>query len=215
MISRVKTNFQNRKRKLQCLVALVVGVVCSGFSAFADENWNIEILMEKLSKVEYAKLDFVETKQSIFLFTDTTLEGIMEYRAPSYIEKNTLSPYKERVTIDGDSMVIEKIPAAGQQQDVTIVQRISVESHPVLNAAVKSIRAMLAGNYEVLSETYTLSLVGDQAQWKLVLIPKTKEILEYIESIILTGEDIKVKNIVTIQADGDESTLELSYKHLE
>lgn len=214
MISRVKTNFQNRKQKFQWSAALIAAVLCSGFPAFAGENWDIETLMEKLSKVEYAKLDFVETKQSIFLLIDTTLKGIMEYRAPSYIEKNTLSPYQERVTIDGDSMVIEKTPIAGKQQDVVIVQRISVESHPVLNAAVESIRAMLAGNYETLSETYTLNLNGDKEHWELVLTPKTKEILRYIQSINLTGEDIKVKNIVTIQADGDESTLELSYKHL-
>lgn len=168
--------------------------------------------MVKLSEVDYAKLDFVETKKSIFLITDTVLKGTMEYRAPDYIEKLTQSPFKEHVTIDGDVMTIEKIPNTGKQEAASIVQTYSVESHPILKAAIESIRAMLAGNYETLTDTYHVELTGQLEDWQLVLEPKTDEILEYIDAINLFGSDVQIRKVVTIQPDGDESTLELSYQ---
>ena len=171
--------------------------------------------MRELSEVTHAKLEFIETKKSIFLITDTTLEGVMEYRAPDFIEKFTTSPFQEKVTIDGDSMLIEKTLSSGKQDEVVIPQTYSVESHPVLKAAVESIRAMLAGDFDILTAGYITTIVGTRDNWELNLEPKEPEILEYIESINLSGKDIRIAKVVTIQSDGDESKLELSYKLLK
>ena len=43
------------------------------------------------------------------------------------------------------------------------------------------------------------------------LVPRDEIIREHIEKIELSGQDTKVGEIVTIQADGDESTMKLSY----
>jgi outer membrane lipoprotein-sorting protein len=195
-------------------VLMIAPVIMTGLLA-DDSDWNVEALMRELSGVSHAKLDFIETKKSIFLITDTTLEGIMEYRAPDYIEKYTTSPFQERVIIDGDSMLIEKTLSGGKQDEVVIPQTYSVESHPVLKAAVESIRAMLAGNFDVLTAGYVATITGTRENWELNLEPKEAEILEYIESINLSGEDIRITKVVTIQADGDESKLELSYNLLK
>jgi len=37
----------------------------------------------------------------------------------------------------------------------------------------------------------------------------------HVSGMRLSGKDIKIEEIVTIQADGDESILELTYKLLE
>ncbi len=192
--------------------AFCLSVLFACSTAYADTSWKIEALMEAFSQVEHAKLDFVETKKSIFLITDTVLKGVMEYRAPDYIEKQTRTPFNERVVIDGDSMTIEKTPSMGKQEDVVIVQTYSVESHPVLKAAIESIRAMLAGNYEVLSDNYSIELKGQKQAWELTLKPKADDILQHIEAINLSGSDVRIRKVVTIRPDGDEATLELSYK---
>jgi len=182
------------------------------FAGAGEDDWSVEKLMQLLSEVKYAELGFVETKQSIFLVTNVTLEGDMVYRAPDYMEKNTVSPFFEKVTIDGDSMVIEKIVKVGKDDDIQQTQEFSVQSHPLLKTAVESIRAMLAGNYELLNENYTIRLEGDREVWRLNLAPKSSEILDYIEQINLTGSDSKIMEVITIQADGDESRMDLIYK---
>ena len=157
-----------------CRTALFAGMVLFAGQGISQtlELWNIESLMSELSQVKHAKLDFKETKKSIFLIIDTTLEGNMEYRAPDYIEKNTLSPFLEKVVIDGDTMIIEAIPSTGKQENVVLVKTYSVESHPVLKAAVESIRAMLAGNYTALTENYEIALAGPRTTWELSLTPR-------------------------------------------
>ena len=203
-----------RNTCLGAVIAVVTSVMATGLIA-DDSEWNVEVLMRELSRVTHAKLDFIETKKSIFLITDTTLEGVMEYRAPDYIEKFTMSPFQEKVVIDGDSMLIEKTLSAGKQENMVIPQTYSVESHPVLKVAVESIRAMLAGDFEILTAGYIATLIGSRDNWELNLEPKEAEILEYIESINLSGKDIRITKVVTIQADGDASNLELSYKLLK
>ena len=203
-----------RNTFLGAVIAVVTSVMATGLIA-DDSEWNVEVLMRELSRVTHAKLDFIETKKSIFLITDTTLEGVMEYRAPDYIEKFTMSPFQEKVVIDGDSMLIEKTLSAGKQENMVIPQTYSVESHPVLKVAVESIRAMLAGDFEILTAGYIATLIGTRDNWELNLEPKETEILEYIESINLSGKDIRITKVVTIQADGDASNLELSYKLLK
>jgi hypothetical protein len=180
-----------------------------------EELWEIELLMQLLSEVDHAKLDFIETKQSILLVTDVTLEGKLDYRSPGFIEKVTISPFYERVTVDGDSMIIEKSVKVGKDDNIQQIQEYSVESHPLLKAAVESIQAMLAGDFTMLTENYILHLDGERESWQLNLVPKSAEILEHIEQINLAGVDTEIREIVTIQADGDESKMELTYQLLE
>jgi hypothetical protein len=54
-------------------------------------------------------------------------------------------------------------------------------------------------------------LTGPRSAWELSLVPTADDILEHIERINLSGEETQIRKVVTIQADGDESTLELSY----
>ena len=196
--------------------ALVVVMLLLGSISLAqDEHWGIEKLMKDFSMVKHAELSFSETKRSIFLVTDLNIEGTIKYRAPDYIEKNTVTPFIERVVIDGDSMVIEKTTKEGKVDEVVQTQTYSVQSHPVLRGAVESIRAMLAGDIEVLEKNYHLSLEGENLDWRLSLAPKESDIQEYIEAIKLHGSHTEVKEIVTIQADGDESKLKLTYQLIE
>lgn len=180
-----------------------------------DEDWTVKKLMEQLSEVKFVKLNFVEIKQSIFLVTDITIEGEMEYRAPDYIAKNTNSPFTEKVVIDGDSMVIKRTTKPGKVEATEQIQKYSVQSQPLLKAVVESIRAMLAGNFDTLAENYTFNIEGQEDDWSLDLLPKEQEILDHIEQINLKGEGVRIKEFLTVQADGDESLMSLTYQQVE
>ena len=93
-------------------------------------------------------------------------------------------------------------------------QVVSVQSHPLLKAAVESIRSMLAGDYKTLKENYDVQMSGSREAWELSLVPKIDEILSHVSEIQLSGDDIRIAKVVTIQADGDESILALTYRNL-
>jgi len=200
---------------LLCLSLLVSSVFVARTTGANEELWEIELLMQKLSEVSHAELDFVETKQSILLVTDVTLKGKLDYRSPSFIEKITVTPFYEKVTINGDAMTIEKTVKMGKDDNIQQVQEYSVESHPLLKVAVESIQAMLAGDFTMLTENYILQLDGVRQDWRLNLVPKSIQILDYVEQINLTGVDTEIREIITTQADGDESKMELTYQLLE
>ncbi len=198
------------------LLAVLLATPLANHPAHADEaGWTVEKLMQEFSRVNYARLDFVETKQSIFLIIDTVVKGSMEYRAPDYIEKNTVSPLVEQVVIDGDSMVIRRTVAAGKSDTMVLTRSYSIQSHPLLKATIENIRAILAGNAAMLAKNYILHLQGVRQAWQLSLVPKSKDILDYIASIYLTGAGARIKQVVTTQADGDESTIALDYQLLQ
>ena len=194
-----------RLRVFAGLLALAP-LVCSG-----SDQWNFETLMGELAEVTHARLEFAETKKSIFLIVDTTIEGEMEYRAPDYIVKETLTPFNEKVVIDGEYMSIEKTPSSGKSETQIGVQNYSVDSHPLLKAAVESMRAMLAGNYAMIKDNYDIDFQGERESWSLSLVPRQPQIQEHIERLDLVGSGTMIAKVVTIQADGDVTTLELSY----
>ena len=196
------------------VVSSMAFTLLNPYSAIGNE-WNISSLMSSLSDVTYAKLDFKETKRSIFIITDLIIEGTIEYKAPDYIEKNSFTPKIEKVIIEGDSMTIESTGKAGKVDAPVRTQNYSVKSHPILKAAVESIRAMLAGDLDLLQENYKIEFEGVQSDWKLNLIPKADDIREFIQQMNLSGNDTEIAEIVTIQADGDKISTELMYQLLE
>ena len=156
----------------RAILLVLISVLLLPCALAGDANWSVEQLMKGLSEVRHAKLEFTETKQSIFVITDITTRGNMEYRAPDYIEKNTISPFKERVVISGDSMEIKKEIDTGKMDELEQTQRYSVQSHPLLKATIESIRALLAGNFVMLTENYTMIFEGDRVAWNFSLFPK-------------------------------------------
>ena len=195
------------------LISISFAVI--SFAAIAVENsWTTKQLLHQLSEVSFAKISFVETKHSMFLTTDLVIEGNIEYRSPDYLEKNTLSPTPEKIVIDGDSMIVEKITEGGKNNTILRKNRYSIRSHPSLKATVGGILPVLAGNYGMLNENYEMVIDGLREGWTLKLVPKLTEILDYIGEINLSGKDAYILEYVIIQADGDESVMKLSYELL-
>ena len=198
-----------------CLFTVMGSMLLMPVANAAGNSWTVKRLMWELSQVSYARLNFVETRQSMFLSTDMVIEGNIEYRAPDYIEKVTVSPMSEKILVDGDTMLVEKLTYSRDHDAVVETKHYSIESHPVLKATVGSIRYILAGNSEMLGEYYEMSISGQCENWTLELTPRTVEISDYAQKIILSGNESSILKYVTIQAYGDESVMTLTYDRLE
>ena len=212
-----KKNSGKKNLGIIVLIKLIsISLTVFSFAAIADENnWTTKQLLHQLSEVNFAKISFVETRHSMFLTTSLVIEGNIEYRSPDYLEKNTLSPILEKIVIDGDSMLVEKIFEGGKENTNIRKNRYSIRSHPALKATVGSIQAVLAGNYGMLNENYEMVIDGLREGWTLELVPKSTEILDQIGKIILSGKDAYILKYVIIQADGDESVMKFNYEILK
>jgi hypothetical protein len=192
---------------LRPLIATCTLVFASQIAFSGQTEWTTESLMEKLAEVKEAELTFVELRTSSFLLNKLKLTGRMNYRAPDFIQKIIESPFHEKIEIDGDKLSIEKTPTRGEP----ILKQYSIASSEVLSTAVEGIQATLAGNLSVLTESYEVEMTGDVSDWSVRLIPKSPEALQQIEKIEISGSDRLIKLIETFNADGDETSLVLSY----
>ncbi len=196
---------------------LIIGVLATIISvgATADSKWDINELLARLSAVQMASLEFVEKKKSMLLTVDLESSGNIDYRAPDYMKKTILNPVFESILIDGDVLSIEKTTIGGKKEESVETQRYSIGSDSLLSSSVGSVLAILAGDRTLLERDYETNLMGDEKDWTLTLRPRTGVIREKIEQIMLAGNSIEISFIETTYADGDQSSLSLSYLEIQ
>jgi outer membrane lipoprotein-sorting protein len=167
----------------------------------ADAPWDIERLMQALSRVSVGRADFVETKTIAMLDKPVVSSGQLFYVAPDKLEKRTLKPRPESMIIEGNTLVIER-----GRQNMTL----QVDSAPELAGFVNSIRGTLAGDRKALERSFALSLEGPPQRWLLTLKPLDARMAAAVTSIRIAGVQDDVKSVEILQADGDRSVMAIS-----
>ncbi|MEM7561471.1 MAG: LolA-related protein [Pseudomonadota bacterium] len=203
-------SLKNPHLKLLTAVLLLI-VSLSGLTAFASAGgWTVNNLMDQLAAVKRAELEFTETRSSIFLTEEVSTRGMMNYRAPDFIEKLVTDPYSERILIDGDQIVVEQQNAKGNNKKRVFL----LSNYEALNATIQGIRATLAGDISQLQKSYRIKLEGDELAWELILEPITESTRGLISMINLSGVSEQIRSIEMTEPNGDESKLTLVYKSI-
>ena len=70
-------------------------------------DWTIEQLMHGLAQTRSGHASFVEKKSIAMLDRPVESSGELFYSAPDHLEKRTLKPKPELMTVDGDTLLIE------------------------------------------------------------------------------------------------------------
>jgi outer membrane lipoprotein-sorting protein len=166
-------------------------------------KWDLTQLMHDLRQVKTARSRFVERRYLAILNAPLESSGTLVYIAPARLEKHTLSPRQESLTIDGDTLLIENKETGQRRQ-------LALEEQPVVGAFVESIRATLAGDLETLHRFYEVSLEGDANRWRLRLKPTAPRMREVISEIRLSGNGTWVGVIEILDAGGDRSVMTIT-----
>jgi hypothetical protein len=164
--------------------------------------WTLQQLMESLAAVKTVNATFREQKELAILQKPLVMTGILRYRSPAYLKKQTLQPQEESYEADEDWLVIET-PAEGRRQ-------FSLNGYPLIRAFVEAIRATLAGDLPTLERYYQMQLQGLATDWTLRLVPVDKEITDYVTAIIIRGQGNRVLSIETLEAGGDRSLMTIA-----
>jgi len=167
--------------------------------AFAEAPWGLEQLMIELGRVQHAKARFVERKYMKLLKQPLELAGTLEYRAPDYLERRTLTPKPESFVVDGDVLTLQN--ARGQRRT------FALQDNLVLWAFVESIRSTLKGDLAALDRFYRLTLDGSTRAWRLSLIPKQPKMSAVISLIQIGGSAGRIESIEIQESSGDRSVM--------
>jgi len=164
------------------------------------QPWDIVQLMQSLQQVKAASSKFVERKTLHMLSEPLVASGTLQYVAPDQVQKTTLSPTQERLTVKGDTLTLE-----GGSGDRS--RTVSLKEQPEIAGIVEGIRATLAGDLPALNRFYAVQLQGDAAAWQLMLQPKEPKLKKFITSIRISGSGNVIRAVSTAESDGDYSEM--------
>lgn len=186
----------------RCGLAALLVALWLGSAAAADPGWTVQQLMQNLRQVKASTAYFSERKDLHMLNEPLLSSGVLSYVAPDKLQKITLLPRPERLTIDGGKLTIEG-------GDTGENRTVSLDDLPEIGAFVESIRATLAGDLPALERYYAVALEGNAGDWQMVLEPKQKRLRELVKSIRIAGRDASIRSILAEQGDGDRSEMSI------
>lgn len=161
-------------------------------------DWGLDQLMRDLAQVRSGRASFIEKKSIALLDQPVESSGELLYSAPDHLERRTLKPKPESVTVDAGTLVIER----GRQKHL-----LQLQDFPELAAFIDSIRGTLAGDRAALERNYQLSLDGTAERWTLQLLPINEKMQAVVRRIRIAGVRDAVRSIEITQADGDSSLM--------
>ena len=179
--------------------ALLLVLALSGNAQAAD--WNVATLFEMIAKERPARATFHERKFMALLDRPLESSGELAFTPPDRMEKRTLLPREERVTVDRERVTLER---GGKRYS------IGLRENPALAVLVESIRATLAGDLAALTYSYSVGLEGTPARWRLTLRPLDPAGQQIVERIDIDGAHAVVKAVEIRQADGDRSVMTIT-----
>jgi hypothetical protein len=171
-------------------------------AAAADLGWGLPQLMQSLRQVTSSTAFFSERRELRMLSEPLMSSGTLSYVAPDKLQKRTLLPKPERLSIDGGKLTIER-------SETNENRTVALADFPEIGAFVESIRATLAGDLPALERYYTISLQGDAGDWQITLEPKEKRLRELVKLIRIAGRGTSIRTIVSEQSDGDRSQMSI------
>ena len=180
------------------LLMAVVGAQAAD-TARSEQDWKLPQLMASLQQVQAAKASFVERKFMRILREPLQSSGQLVYVRPDKLQKDTILPKPERLTVEGGQLTIE------QQGDKT--RQLALQDFPQIWAFVESIRATLAGDLPTLTRFYDVSLQGRRENWTLQLVPKDNKTRALVSMIRISGDNETIRNVKTEEADGDFTSM--------
>ncbi len=189
-------------RSLAAIILALVATSCPAWAAEPAAQWGVDSLMLQLSEVKHLRARFVERKYLKVLKAPLELSGTLTYTRPGHMEKRTLKPKPEILTVADDKLTLEN-PARKQRRE------LKLQDYPVLWGFVASIRATLGGDIKTLERFYRVELEGGPAKWQLYLAPRERKMNEVISLIRIDGSQARINTIEVQEARGDRSVMKM------
>jgi hypothetical protein len=159
-------------------------------------------LLRAMRGVTQAEAKFVERRDIQLLSVPILTSGRLSYVAPDRLEKLTLEPRRELMSVTAREVTI-----APDDAEPTV---IPLDQAPELRALVDGLRATLAGDEPALRRAYDATLTGQQAAWQLDLVPRTERLRKLVQHLHIEGQGTSLRRVDTVDANGDRSAMTIT-----
>ena len=169
---------------------VILAALALPVSARADEA-ALATQMAALAAVRQRRSRFTEERAIPELDVPLPNSGTLSWQAPDRLEKHTLSPFEERLTVAGGRLTYER-PDRGLRRD------FSLSEQPEMAALVEAIRSTLAGDLATLRRHYEVGFESwAGGAWRMVLSPLAFRVRGAVQRIVVTGRGPEVTGVDT------------------
>ena len=182
-------------------VSAIAALLLSGASASSQQvPGDLGELMRQLAERRHGEVSFVEQHFLKLLKRPAESYGELTYDAPDRLEKRTVEPKPETLTLAGDVLTVVRGGRA---------RTLDLKSYPALVPFIESIRATLAGDLPTLERLFTVEFAGTVARWRLTLTPRDPQVAKTVSQVRIDGANSTLTTVEILETDGDRSLMTL------
>jgi outer membrane lipoprotein-sorting protein len=164
----------------------------------AAQEWGFEELMRQRAQVQSARAKFTEVRKVPSADSTTKSSGVLIYRAPDHLERQTTMPYEETAIVKNDRITLEFEVTQG----VVSRREFALAQVPGMRPFFVALRALLAGDAETLQRTFRVEMQGTAAEWKMKLVPR-EGADQPVRDMQVAGRGDEIRSIELRQKNGD------------
>lgn len=185
------------------LAAMLAGALLAvSVQAKERTGWDLDALLVALAARQQGTARFTETRTFKVVTRPLHSSGLLRFRKPDLLEKETLSPRPERMRVDGDRVTIDDGGPDGPKV-------LHLSEHPEVRILIESIRAPLTGNRDKLDALFRTSFGGTERRWLLSLVPREPHAAEWVRAVYVRGSGDRVTAVEVEERSGDRSVLRI------
>jgi hypothetical protein len=182
-------------------VPAIAALLLSSAAALSQQvSGDLGELMRQLAERRHGEVSFVEQHFLKLLKRPTESYGELTYDAPDRLEKRTVEPKPETLTLAGDVLTVVR---GGR------TRTLDLKSYPALVPFIESIRATLAGDLPTLQRLFTVDFAGTLARWRLTLTPRDAQVAKTVSQVRIDGANSTLITVEILETDGDRSLMTL------
>jgi hypothetical protein len=177
--------------------ALSVLTLLLSLAASAQE-WTLDELMRQRAQVQSGRAKFTELRQTAGSNSSDKATGVLIYRAPDHLERQTLTPYQETAVVKNDRITLEFEVTQG----VMSRREFALAQVPGMRPFFIALRALMAGDAEALQRAFRVEMQGTAADWKMKLLPRDGAD-QPVRDIQVVGRNDEIRGVDLRQKNGD------------
>jgi len=166
--------------------------------AASAQEWGFDELMRQRAQVQSARAKFTELRRVPAANSSEKSSGVLIYRAPDHLERQTTMPYQETAVVKNDRITLEFEVTQG----VMSRREFALAQVPGMRPFFVALRALLAGDAETLQQAFRVEMLGTAAEWKMKLLPRDGAD-QPVRDIQVAGRGDEILNIELRQKNGD------------
>jgi hypothetical protein len=157
-------------------------------------------VLRQLAERRHGQVSFVEQHFLKLLKRPAESYGELTYDAPDRLEKRTVEPRPETLTLAGGVLTV----ARGGR-----TRTLDLKAYPALVPFIESIRATLAGDLPTLQQLFAVDFAGTVARWRLTLTPRDAQVAKTVSQVRIDGANGTLTTVEILETDGDRSLMTL------